>query len=191
MAALVNLEGFGPLGTEVVARVIHATARPDYASTMIVPEAAAAAGVAAIASNAPVVTDVEMVRAGLSGMTALCGLVTPGFQSMADAPATPASSVGLTRTAAGMRAVLEAHPEGALVVVGCAPTALDEVVDRFEAGDIRPALVVATPVGFVGADDSKERLRQSGLLCISNAGSTGGSAVATAIVNALGRLARG
>ncbi|MDQ4067963.1 MAG: precorrin-8X methylmutase, partial [Actinomycetota bacterium] len=69
-------------------------------------------------------------------------------------------------------------------VVGCAPTALDEAVLRF-----RPALVVGLPVGFVGAAESKERLRASGLPAISNVGEKGGSAVAAAAVNAVVRLA--
>jgi precorrin isomerase len=77
------------------------------------------------------------------------------------------------------------------VVVGCAPTALDEVVRLHAAGTFRPALVIGMPVGFVGAAESKERLRASGLSAVSNIGEKGGSAVAAAALNALVRLARG
>ena len=177
LAERVDLSAFGPLGAAVVARVIHASADLEYATTMVADEAACAAGVAALTAGAPVLVDVEMVRHGISGVEALCFL--------------PERAAGTTRSAAGIAAAAEAHPDGAVVVVGCAPTALDEVVRRYEAGTFRPALVIGMPVGFVGAAESKERLRASGVPAVSNAGEKGGSAVAAAALNALVRLARG
>jgi precorrin-8X/cobalt-precorrin-8 methylmutase len=172
----VDLSRFGPAAAAVVARVIHASADLDYATTMVVDEAAARAGVAALRAGAPVLVDVEMVRHGISGVDARCFL--------------PERVTGTTRSAAGMAAAAHAHPEGAVVVVGCAPTALDEVLRLHDAGMFRPALVIGMPVGFVGAAASKDRLRASGLTAISNAGEKGGSAVAAAALNALVRLAR-
>jgi precorrin-8X/cobalt-precorrin-8 methylmutase len=81
------------------------------------------------------------------------------------------------------------HPEGAVVVVGCAPTALAQVVRLAAQGRLRPALVVGLPVGFVGAAEAKEELRASRLPSISNVGEKGGSGAAAAVVNALARLA--
>jgi precorrin-8X/cobalt-precorrin-8 methylmutase len=52
-----------------------------------------------------------------------------------------------------------------------------------------PALVIGLPVGFVGAAESKQALRDSGLPAISNIGEKGGSAVAAATLNALMRMA--
>ena len=176
LAGRVDLSRYGPLAVAVVARVIHASADLEYAETMVVEEAAAEAGVAALRRGAPVVVDVEMVRHGITGLEATCHL--PG-----QAPE------GTTRSAAGVLAAAEQHPEGAVVVVGCAPTALDELVRLHAAGRCSPALVVGLPVGFVGAAESKERLRASGLPAISNVGDKGGSAVAAAALNALVRLA--
>lgn len=51
--------------------------------------------------------------------------------------------------------------------------------------DVRPALVVGLPVGFVGAAESKRALCDSGLPQVSNVSAKGGSAVAAAAVNAL------
>lgn len=176
LAERVDLSTYGPLSAAVVARVIHASADLEYARTMVVDEAAAEAGIAALAGGAPVVVDVEMVRHGMTGTDAECFL-----------PATAAD--GTTRSAAGMALAAERHPHGAVVVVGCAPTALDEVVRLHQAGRWAPALVIGVPVGFVGAAESKERLRASGLAAISNVGEKGGSAVAAAAVNVLLRLA--
>ena len=69
----------------------------------------------------------------------------------------------------------------AVWVVGNAPTALFELLEM----DVRPALVVGLPVGFVGAAESKERLIRSGLPAVANHGPKGGSAVAAAALNAL------
>ncbi|MGI8810254.1 MAG: precorrin-8X methylmutase [Acidimicrobiales bacterium] len=178
LAERVDLSGFGPLAAAVVARVIHASADLEYAESMVVAEAAVEAGVAALASGAPVVVDVEMVRHGVTGIDTCCYL-----------PDTAPD--GTTRSAAGMALAAERHPHGAVVVVGCAPTALDEVVRLHQAGGFSPALVVGLPVGFVGAAASKERLRASGLAAVSNVGEKGGSAVAAAAVNVLVRLAAG
>ena len=88
---------------------------------------------------------------------------------------------GLTRSAAAVRLAYEEVGPGAVWVVGCAPTALFELV----ALDARPALVVGLPVGFVGAAESKQALRESGLPAVSNVSEKGGSAVAAAALNAL------
>jgi precorrin isomerase len=123
---------------------------------------------------------------GLRGPNAVDGLRGP---NAVDGLRGPNAVDGLTRSAAGMRAAVHHHPSGAVVVVGCAPTALEEVLRLAAAGDLAPALVVGLPVGFVGAAAAKEALRVSGLAAISNVGERGGSAVAAAAVNALVRLA--
>ena len=177
LAERVDLSAFGPLAGAVVARVIHASADLEYARTMVVDGDTVEAGIAALAGGAPIVVDVEMVRHGTTGMNGQCFL-----------PAT--APEGTTRSAAGIARAAERHPEGAVVVIGCAPTALDEVVRLHHSGRFSPALVIGLPVGFVGAAESKERLRASGLPAISNVGEKGGSAVAAAATNALIRLAR-
>jgi precorrin-8X/cobalt-precorrin-8 methylmutase len=163
----------------VVERVIHASADPEYATSTVVDVAAVDAGVHALRAGAPVLCDVEMVRSGIRGVATACFL--------ADAPAT--EQRGETRAARAMRAAALAHPTGAVMVVGCAPTALDEALALVAGGVFEPALVIGMPVGFVGAAESKARLRASGLPAISNVGEKGGSAVAAAAVNALVRLA--
>ena len=176
LAERVDLSGYGPLAAAVVARVIHASADLDYAATMVVDDVAAESAVTALVGGAPVLADVEMVRHGITGIDAECHL-----------PAVAAA--GTTRSAAGIREAARRHPAGAVVVVGCAPTALEEVVRLYEEGLFSPVLVVGMPVGFVGAAESKERLRASGMPAVSNIGEKGGSAVAAAAVNVLVREA--
>lgn len=182
LAGRVDLSHLSPGPREVVARVIHASADLEYADTMVVPDEAVAAAVAALAGGAAVITDVEMTRAGIVGVPARCYLSDVKGTDEGAAP---------TRSAAAMRRAAAAHPQGAVLVVGCAPTALIEALALAAAGEFAPAAVVALPVGFVGAAAAKDVARRSGLPVISNIGEKGGSAVAAAACNALVRLAQG
>jgi len=184
LAERVDLDAWPPLSRAVVTRVIHASADVGYAETLVVDEAACAAGLAALEAGAPVVADVEMVAVA----TRRCGT-----RSLADEGRELQAQLrevepGLTATAAAIRVAAERWPAGAVVVVGNAPTALTEVVRLVGDGLFTPALVIGLPVGFVGAADAKAALRASGLPSISNVGERGGSAVAAAALNALWRL---
>ena len=92
-----------------------------------------------------------------------------------------AKEQGITRSMAAMRAFGKALT-GSIVAIGNAPTALFEVLKLAEEQGIRPACIV----GFVGAADSKEALRQNTLVpYITVEGTKGGSPIAAAVINAL------
>jgi precorrin-8X/cobalt-precorrin-8 methylmutase len=169
LRAAVDLSALPPLSRAVVERVIHASADVDYADDLVLDEAALEAGDAALQRGAAIVVDCAMVAAGIPSAATICGL----------ARAQPAP--GETRSAAGLRtAAAEAGP-GAVYVIGNAPTALEALL-RLDAA---PALVVGLPVGFVGAAEAKQALRDSGVPAVSNRSRKGGSAVAAAALNAL------
>ncbi|MER7893956.1 precorrin-8X methylmutase [Micromonospora sp. NPDC094482] len=170
----VDLGHLPPLTRAVTERVVHASADLDYVTDLACDEAALAAGLAALRAGAPLVTDVAMVAAGITGRAAVCPVAEPAAAELA-------RTAGITRSAAAMRIARDRVGQGAVWVVGCAPTALTELITL----DARPALVVGLPVGFVGAAESKEALRDSGLPAVSNRGEKGGSAVAAAALNAL------
>jgi precorrin-8X/cobalt-precorrin-8 methylmutase len=155
--------------------VIHAAADVGYAGTLVVDEAACAAGVAALRAGAPVVADVEMLAVA-SRRAGTRSLLAEGRERAA---ADRAAEPDLTVSAAAMRVAAERWPDGPVVVVALAA-----------AGRWAPALVIGLPVGFVGAAEAKAELRASGLPGISNMGERGGSAVAAAALNALWRLSR-
>jgi precorrin isomerase len=178
LARRIDLDGMAPGPRAVVERVIHASADLDFAGSMRVDEAAVEAGVAAVRRGAPVVVDVEMVRAGISGYPTECLL----------ASATAGPGGFPTRSAAAIRASAARHPEGAVWVIGCAPTALAELVGLVADGLVRPGLVIGLPVGFVGAADAKAAAARLDAPVITNVGEKGGSAVAAAAFNALRRL---
>ncbi|OZM80972.1 precorrin-8X methylmutase [Pseudonocardia sp. MH-G8] len=163
-----------PLTRAVVERVVHTTADPTWVGDLVAAEDALRAGRDALLAGAPLVTDVRMVAAGITAHPATIAL------DLASAP-----QQGLTRSAAGIRAAVAQHPDGAVWAIGNAPTALAELVRCAEAGLLRTPLVVGLPVGFVGAVAAKAALRASGLPAVSNRSERGGAAVAAAAVNAL------
>ncbi|TDC80751.1 precorrin-8X methylmutase [Micromonospora sp. KC606] len=172
----VDLTHLPPLTRAVTERVVHASADLDYVSGLVCDETALEGGLAALRAGAAVVTDVWMVAAGITraGREIVCPVAEPAAAELARA-------TGLTRSAAAVRVALDRVGSGAVWVVGCAPTALAELITL----DAAPALVVGLPVGFVGAAESKAALRASGLPAVSNVGEKGGSAVAAAALNAL------
>ncbi|TQM14180.1 precorrin-8X methylmutase [Pseudonocardia kunmingensis] len=163
-----------PLTRAVVERVVHTSADTTWVGDLVTAEDALRAGREALLAGAPLVTDVRMVAAGITARQATVAL------DLAAAP-----EPGLTRSAAGIRAAVAQHPDGAVWAIGNAPTALAELVRCAAEGLLRTPLVVGLPVGFVGAVDAKAALRASGLPAVSNRSERGGAAVAAAAVNAL------
>jgi precorrin-8X/cobalt-precorrin-8 methylmutase len=178
MRSRIDLSALPPLTRAVTERVIHATADFDYVTDLVCDEMALAAGVAALRREAKVVADVGMVAAGITGYPVTCKI----RDSLS---ARLARTVGITASAAAVRVAHGEVGRGAIWLVGCAPTALTEIMSR----EVEPALVIGVPVGFVGAAAVKDELRASGLPALTNVSEKGGSAVAVAAFNALLRIA--
>jgi precorrin-8X/cobalt-precorrin-8 methylmutase len=175
----------------IIERVVHTTADPEFAKTLVIHEDAVDAGVAAIKSGAKIVTDVKMVEAGINksrvrrfGGRTLTYIDDPRAVKMAE-------SESLTRAAASMRIAVDEGMDGAIILIGNAPTAAFEIADLVKKGKAKPALIVATPVGYIGAAESKEVIATLPLPYITNRGRKGGSAVAVAVFNALLAMAEG
>lgn len=171
----------------VVVRVVHATGDPSLASQLVFSAGAVEQGLRALRAGAPVVCDVNMVKSGLVPSLRRLGISVDCLVDT-DGAAEVASAEGITRSAAALRAMRESL-DGAVVVIGNAPTALMEIVRLERDEGIRPALVVGVPVGFVAAAESKDALMASPLAHITLPGLRGGTPIAVAATNALARLA--
>jgi precorrin-8X/cobalt-precorrin-8 methylmutase len=174
-----DLSALPPLSRAVTERVIHATADFDYFTDLVRDEAALAAGVGALRRGASVVADAVTIASGITGYPVIC-------KAADSLPARLARTANITVAAAAVRlAHTEAGP-GAIWLVGSAPEALGEIMNR----QVEPALVIGVPVGFVGAAEAKDALRASGLPALTNISEKGGAAVAIAAFDALLRAAR-
>jgi len=171
---------------QVVRRVIHATADFEFKELMTFARDPIGAGIAALKRGAPLVVDVKMIAAGVSeDRLAAYGVRSHCFISDDDVIA-DARARGSTRAIEAMR---KAHRlglvDGAIVAVGNAPTALLELARLAREDGARPALVIAVPVGFVSAAESKEVALDLPAPVIAARGRKGGSPIAVAILHAL------
>ncbi len=171
---------FSPAEYEIVRRVIYATADFEYKSLIRFSERALQAGAAALAARSTIVVDVPMVQVG----------ITPNIQNTFANPvycsmeALTRPQKEKTRAAWGIETLARRYPEG-IFVVGEAQTALTAIVELIEAEEIRPALVVGAPAGFIDVDVVKDRLNDSLIPHIRIEGRKGSAVVASAIVNSL------
>ena len=181
--------GFSTEQWAIVRRMIHTSADFDYKEAVRFHPAAVAAGMKAIRSGKPIITDTNMARVGirqndlnLFGATVKCYM---NDSTVAE----NAKTAGTTRAQAAVDAAVS-DMNGGIYVIGNAPTALLRLIQRVEEKKAHPALIIGLPVGFVNAAESKaELLKLDQPPYITNVGRKGGSNVAAAVVNALVILA--
>ena len=175
----------------VAVRMIHACGMVDLVADVAFSPGFGAAAERALRAGAPILCDTAMVAAGVTrarlpaGNDVVCTLGEPGVPDLA-------RSLGTTRSAAALEH-WRSRLEGALVVVGNAPTALFRLLELVQDEEVAPpAAVIGVPVGFVGAAESKEALAANvlGLEYLVVHGRRGGSAIAAAAVNALAQVAQ-
>jgi precorrin-8X/cobalt-precorrin-8 methylmutase len=175
---------------QVVRRAIHTSADFEYVQSMVLSEGSVEMAIEALRRGAGIVTDTNMAQSGISKVR----LIPFGCKvscHVADADvAEQAQREGITRSIAAMRKAVS-NPANRIFVIGNAPTALFELLRLKDEGLAKPALIIGLPVGFVGAEESKNALAATdgSVPFITNIGRKGGSNVAAAIVNALAILA--
>ena len=175
-----------PQGLDALAiRLIHACGMVEVADRLAFSDAAYQVGHAALQAGAPVLCDCEMAAAGV--IRRHLPADNQVIVTLND-PRTPdlAARIGNTRSAAAVELWAD-HLDGAVVAIGNAPTALFHLLELIDAGAPRPALILGFPVGFVGAAESKAELAANPRHCefVTLRGRRGGSAIASAAVNAI------
>lgn len=178
---------------EIVRRMIHATGDLKLADSVRISEDAILAGVAALRRGVPIYTDSNMIRAGLSlgrlravndaysADKIFCHIADHDVAVLATGARLPRSLFAL-RKAKGML-------NGGIAVFGNAPVALLELNRMIIEEGLRPALVLAMPVGFVHVVESKEEFLSLGIPNVTVLGRRGGSALAVSAIHALCTLA--
>ncbi len=176
------LDGLPPSLAEVAVRIVHACGMTDVAGDLAYAGEPAEAARNALTDGAPIFTDSRMTADGIirsrlpAANAVICTL-------------DKAEAQGTTRSAAAVDLWVE-RLGGAVVAIGNAPTALFRLLELLAEGAPRPAAILAFPVGFVGAVESKEALIQhADVPYLTLPGRRGGSAMAAAAVNAIAGLA--
>jgi len=179
------LEGLPEDIVPLALRLIHACGMPDILTDLVFSPDVVTSARKAVGAGCAILCDTAMTAAGIMRrhLPAGCELLVG-----TDDPSTgeKAAEIGNTRSAAAVDLWGE-RLDGAVVAIGNAPTALFRLVERIDLDGYRPAAILAFPVGFVGAAESKALLIEAGLGIpfVALRGRRGGSALAAAAVNAL------
>lgn len=170
----------------VATRIVHACGMPDVLDDLRFGNSVVETVAKAFDDGADIYCDVESLRHGvmqhlLPEACALhCRISAPDVAAYAKAHK-------MTRAAAQIDLWSE-RLESQIVAIGNAPTALFRLMELLDAEQVgRPAAVIAFPVGFVGAAESKAELTRDprGMAYVTLLGKRGGTAMAQAAVNAL------
>lgn len=180
-----RIERFPETMRPLITRLIHACGMVEIADRLSFSPDVAVKAHAALQAGAPILCDCEMVGAGIIRRYLPAEnevVVTLNRPSVPDL----AAELGTTRSAAAVD-LWRPDIEGAVVAIGNAPTALFHLLERLDQGWPKPAAILAFPVGFVGAAESKAELARDARGCdyVALRGRKGGSAMASAAVNAV------
>jgi precorrin-8X/cobalt-precorrin-8 methylmutase len=181
-----DLSRFSAEEAEIAVRMIHACGHVAVAEQIVFAPNFVACAKGALSRGAPILCDSEMVAHGITRARlparndVVCTLRDECVPALA-------AKLATTRSAAAVE-LWRAKLDGALVVIGNAPTALFHLLHLFDGDAPRPAAIIAMPVGFVGAAESKEALGANCPPFLTVRGRMGGSAMAAAAVNALALL---
>ena len=176
---------------KIVRRIIHSTADFDFADKngLVFHKDAVKAGLDALKSGRNIIVDVNGIIGLLNKQNltdfknnVICDISNPDVVK-------EATKLNKTRAQTAMR-IRSSEMNGAIVVIGNAPTALLEVIQMIKENVTRPALVIGMPVGFVCASESKQELENLDIPFITNKGRKGGSPCAAATINALFKIIR-
>ena len=171
----------------VVRRAIHTTGDFEFAQLFRFSDGAVEAGIKALQAGCSIISDVTMITSGLSAQRlSLYKNETHCFISNKDV-ITTAKAKGETRAIWAMRHARDLGLlDGGIIGVGNAPTALFEILRMVEADEIKPALIIGIPVGFVRAKESKQALiEQCKVPYIASIGRKGGSPIVVSTIHAL------
>ena len=168
----------------IVKRCIHTSADFEYADSLCFSEQAARLGVEALRRGAVIVTDTKMAWSGINkkklaqyGGEAYCFMSDEDVAEEAKERECTRAAICMERGAALGREVIFA--------VGNAPTALIRLYELIREGQVRPALIIGAPVGFVNVVEAKELIMTAGVPYIVPRGRKGGSNIAATICNAM------
>lgn len=167
----------------IAKRMIHTTGDFDYRKIIIFKNDFIKDAKEAIGDGVTIFTDTKMAYQGINKPAlgkANCELK---YYIDDERVFQMSKELGTTRSACAVDLAVEDGID--CFVVGNAPTALFRILEHVKEGRLNPRFIVGVPVGFVGAAESKEYLREFDLSSISTEGYKGGSNVAASIINAL------
>lgn len=184
---------FTPDQWAVVRRMVHASADFSILPLIKFKGDPIIKGVEALKRGAPIITDSTMLKSGISRvrLTGINPVYEDGniFCNIAEREVIRlAKTQNLPRSIFNFRSLKESVDQG-IVCIGNAPTALWEVIRLINDEGVKPALIIAMPVGFINVVETKEMLKPMDVPYILMDGRRGGTTFVVAAINAITILA--
>ena len=183
-----KVNNFNYLENKVLERLVHTSGDFNIQSLLVFSEKACEKGIQSLKAGAPILTDTEMAAAAIKSMAAnTTGNEVFSAKKWFDNN----KNLGLTKTAYGIQKgwiELSANHFGIkspILVIGSSPTALINLLDFLKDSQNSPSLIIGMPVGFIGVQNSKDKLLSTQYPRIVMNSTRGGAAMAAAAVNAL------
>lgn len=190
-----RIEAETPRGTfndeewKVARRLIHTSADFSIISTLKFRHDPIQAGLKALKNGALLFSDSNMIRSGIS--VSKLKKFNPSYEResihcfVADADVSKeAAEKNITRALAAVCKAKNIINKG-IFLCGNAPLALAGTIKMIVEENIRPALIIAMPVGFVNVVESKELLKEVDVPHIVLEGRRGGSPLAVAALHGI------
>ena len=150
----------------IVKRTIHTTADFEYKDLVEISENAIETAKNLFINGATIYTDTNMALNGINKIAlsktnskVICYVNEPQVHE-------EAKTKNITRSMAAVEKACEDNVD--IFVFGNAPTALFRLKELIKEGRANPKLIVAVPVGFVGAAESKENMDELNIVATYN-----------------------
>ncbi len=185
-----NLEAndFNYLENKVLERLVHTSGDFNIQNLLEFSEDACEKAIKSLRQGAPILTDTDMAATAIKSMA----VNTTGNQvCSAKNWHQDKAYFGSTKTAYGILKGWKELSEkyigikSPIVVIGSSPTALMGLLDYLDDSNNSPSLIIGMPVGFIGVENSKQKLLGTNYSRIVINSTRGGAAMAAATVNAL------
>lgn len=167
----------------IVKRAIHTTADFEYKDLVEISKNAIETAKNLFNGGAKIYTDTNMALNGINKMALAKTNSNVICYVNEESVHKESKEKNITRSMAAVEKACSDNVD--IFVFGNAPTALFRLKELIKEGRANPKLIIAVPVGFVGAAESKENMDELNIPYIRVRGRKGGSTVAAAIVNAL------
>lgn len=177
-------KGFTEEELKIVKRVIHTTADFEYEELIRISDGAIEKMINAVSQGCKIYGDTNMISVGVKRkLLKAFGCEIVNYVHDEDVYE-KAAEKGITRSMVAMeKAYFDASIK--IYLIGNAPTALLKLMELSEEHGRNPDAIIGVPVGFVGAEESKDALMETDHNYIAVKGRKGGSPVAAAIMNAV------
>ena len=182
-----KLPAYVPEEWDIVRRAIHTTGDLDFSHSFHFSHDALVSGLHALHHGCSIITDVSIIKAGISktrlhtfGNTVHCFVADDDVINQAKA-------IGDTHSIMAMRKARDrGFLDGGIVGIGGSCTALFEILRMLRNEEIQPALVIGLPAGFVAAEKSKAALHLTpSVPFITSLGRKGGASIVISTIHSL------